>query len=155
MITAPVAWARGSQITGDTIFMLLDSGGIQTMYIPTSGFMTSQSGPEQAQIYDQIQGESITAFFKENAIRKMIVTPDAQSIYYSKDDGGAYVGLNEANSVLMRIFFGEQSISRIKFEQDVHQTMTPMDKADLPNARLKRFRWLYDERPKNKEELFR
>lgn len=155
MIYDPVAWARSSQITGDTIFMLLDSGGIKTMYIPNSGFMTSRSGPEKARIYDQIQGESITAFFKENAVRKMIVTPDAQSIYYSKDDGGAYVGLNEATSVLMRIYFGEQNISRIKFEQDVHQTMTPMDKADLPNARLKRFRWLYDDRPQSKEELFK
>ncbi|GAA4463433.1 hypothetical protein GCM10023093_11870 [Nemorincola caseinilytica] len=154
MIYDPVAWARGSQITGDTILMLLDSGGIQTMYIPNSGFMTSRSGPEQAQIYDQIQGESITAFFKENAIKKMIVTPDAQSIYYSKDDDGAYVGMNEATSVLMRIYFGEQQISRIKFEKDVHQTMTPMHKADLPNARLKRFKWLYDERPKSKDELF-
>lgn len=154
MITDPIAWARRSQITGDTIFMLMDSAGVRSMYIPNSGFMVSRSGPDQANLYDQIQGESITAFFKENAIRKMIVNPDAQTIYYSKDDGGAYIGVNEANSVLMRIFFGEQTISRIKFEQDVHQKVTPMLQADLPAMRLPRFKWRYEERPKDKGELF-
>lgn len=154
MITDPIAWARRSQITGDTIFMLMDSGGVRSMYIPNSGFMVSRSGPDQANLYDQIQGESITAFFKENAIRKMIVNPDAQTIYYSKDDGGAYVGVNEATSVLMRIFFGEQNISRIKFEQDVHQKVTPMLQADLPAMKLPRFKWRYEERPKEKGELF-
>jgi hypothetical protein len=154
MMYDPVAWARGSQITGDTIMMLLDTGGVKSMYIPTSSLMISRSGPEQAELFDQIQGESLTAFFKDNAVKKMIVSPDAQCIYYSKDDGGAYVGVNDASSVLMRIFFGEQNISRIKFEQDVHQKVTPMVKADLPNERLSRFKWLYGDRPKTKEELF-
>lgn len=155
MMYDPVAWARRSQITGDTILMLMDSGGARSMFIPNSGFMVSRSGPDKANLFDQIQGESITAFFKDNAIRKMIVNPDAQTIYYSKDDDGAYVGVNEATSVLMRIFFGEQNISRIKFEQDVHQKVTPMDEADLPGMRLPRFKWRYEERPKSKEELFK
>jgi hypothetical protein len=33
--------------------------------------------------------------------------------------------------------------------------MTPMEQADLQNARLSRFKWLYNERPQSKEELFR
>lgn len=155
MIYAPVAWSRGSQITGDTILMQLDSNSIRCMYIPDNSFMASRSGPEQAELFDQVQGKTLTAFFRNNAIDKMIVQPEAQSIYYSKDDAGAYVGVNEANSVLMRFYFGTEKISKIKFEQDVHQTVTPMEKADLPNTRLSRFKWLYDERPKSKEELFR
>jgi lipopolysaccharide export system protein LptA len=155
LIYAPIAWSRGSQITGDTILMQLDTNGIRSMYIPDNSFMASRSGPIQAAIFDQVQGKTLTAFFKNNALRSMIVSPDAQSIYYSKDDAGAYVGVNEANSVLMRFFFGEEKISKIKFEKDVKQTMTPMDKADLPNTKLSRFKWLYDERPASKEELFR
>ena len=90
-----------------------------------------------------------------NNISKMLVQPDAKSIYFSKDDAGAYVGMSEANSEVMRIFFGEEKISKIKYVKDVQQTMTPLDKADLPNARLSRFKWLYEDRPKSKEELFR
>jgi len=154
MMYNPVAWARGSQITGDTIMMLMDSGGVKSMYIPNNSLMVSRSGPEQAELFDQIQGKSLTAFFKDNAIRKMIVNPDAQCIYYTKDDDGAYIGVNDASSVLMRIYFGAQQINKIRFEQDIHQQQTPMDKADLPNERLSRFHWRYEERPKDKHVLF-
>ncbi len=151
----PVAWSRGSQITGDTILMQLDSNSIRSMYVPDNSFIASRSGPEKAAIFDQIQGKTLTAFFTGNTISKMLVNPDAESIYYSKDDDGAYVGVNQASSALMRIYFNNQNISKIKFETDVHQKVTPMDKADLPHARLNRFKWRYDERPKSKEELFR
>jgi hypothetical protein len=55
---------------------------------------------------------------------------------------------------MMRIFFENQSINLIKFEEDVHPTMTPMTQADLPNMHLSRFKWLINLRPKTKEELF-
>lgn len=155
MMYNPVAWSRGSQITGDTILMQLDSASIRTMYVPENSFLVSRSGPEQAELFDQIQGRTLTAFFKDNNIRKMVVYPEAQTLYYSKDDAGAYVGLVEANSDLMRIFFGEEKISKIKYIKDVKETVTPMEKADLPNARLSRFIWLYEERPASKEELFK
>ena len=155
MFGNPVAWARNSQITGDTILMQVDTSGIRSMYIPAAGFMTSRSGPEMANLFDQIQGETITAFFNNNAIEKMLVHPDAETMYFSKDDGGAYMGLSQASGQVMRIFFGDQSINTIKFDRDVHQKMTPMEQANLPEARLSRFKWRYDERPKTKEELFR
>ncbi len=152
---APVAWSRGSQITGDTMFMQLDSNSIRSLYVPENSFIVSRSGPVQANLFDQVQGKTLTAFFKDNNISKMLVQPDAKSIYFSKDDAGAYAGMSEANSEVMRIFFGEEKISKIKYVKDVQQTMTPLDKADLPNARLSRFKWLYEDRPKSKEELFR
>jgi lipopolysaccharide export system protein LptA len=155
MFGNPVAWARNSQITGDTILMQVDTSGIRSMYIPAAGFMTSRSGPEMANLFDQIQGETITAFFNNNAIEKMLVHPNAETMYFSKDDGGAYMGLSQASGQVMRIFFGDQSISTIKFDRDVQQKMTPMEQANLPEARLSRFKWRYDERPKTKEELFR
>ncbi len=155
MITNPVAWSRGSQITGDTILMQLDSSSIRSMYIPENSFTVSRSGPEKAELFDQVQGKTLTAFFRNNNIYKMIVCPDAQSIYYSKDDAGAYIGVMEVSSELIRVLFGEDKLSKIKYINDVHEKMTPMEQADLPNTRLSRFKWLYDERPASKEELFK
>jgi lipopolysaccharide export system protein LptA len=155
MIYSPIAWAHSSQITGDTILLQLDSNSVKCMYVPDNSFVASQSGPDKAQLWDQIQGKTLTAFFKNNTVHKMIVNPEAESIYYSKDDKGAYIGVNEASSDLMRIYFGAEKISKIKFEKDVKQTMTPLEQADLPNTKLGRFKWLIDQRPKSKEELFR
>ena len=155
MIYNPILWSHRSQITGDTILLGLDSSGLRSLYVPSSAFVVSLAGPEKAQLYDQVQGRTLTAWFKDNNVDSMLVFPEAESIYYSKDDGGAYLGVNQANSTLMRVFFNDQKLKKIKFEKDVHQTMTPLDVADLPNTRLGRFRWLNDQRPKSKDELFK
>jgi lipopolysaccharide export system protein LptA len=154
MIYNPIVWSHKSQITGDTILMGLDSGGLRSMYVPNNAFVASQSGPVKAALFDQVQGRTLSAWFYNNTVDSMLVFPEAESIYYSKDDAGAYLGVNQANSVLMRIYFNDQKIKKIKFEKDVHQTMTPLEKADLPNTKLGRFQWLIDQRPKTKEELF-
>ena len=155
MITAPIVWSHNSQITGDTILLYLDSNQIRKMYVPNNAFLVSQTGPAKAGLFDQVQGKTLTGYFKKNTITKMVVFPNAQCIYYPKDDkDGAYLGVDEANSTRMLIFFTDQKISDIKFYQDPHQTMTPLEQADLPNMKLSRFKWLMDQRPKTKEQLF-
>ena len=97
----------------------------------------------------------MTAYFKDNTITNMVVAPNAECIYYATDKNKEYIGVDEATSSRMRIFFNDQKITFIKFAQDVHHTITPMEKADFPNMKLSRFKWLNDQRPKAKEELFR
>jgi len=154
MIYKPIAWAHNSQVTGDTILMQLDSNQLRRMYVPNNAFVVSQSGPPKALLYDQVQGKTLTAYFKDNTITHMVVFPDAECIYYSKDGKNAYLGVNQANSIRMRVYFDDQKIKSIKFEQDVHQVMSPLDKVDIPTTRLSRFKWLIEQRPKTKEELF-
>jgi hypothetical protein len=155
MIYNPIAWSHLSQITGDTILLhLSDSGKLKSMYVPNNAFVVSQTGPEKAHMFDQVQGKTITGYFEKNTITQLVVVPDAQSIYYSKDSKGAYIGESEASSELMKVFFEQQQVYRIIFERDITQTLTPMDQVDIPGAHLSRFQWLMDTRPKTKAELF-
>ena len=155
MMFDPIAWSHMSQITGDTILLKLDdSGKLKSLFVPNNSFVVSQSGPEKAQLFDQVQGKTLTGYFINNTINKLVVVPEAQSIYYSKDSKGAYVGESEASSERMKIYFQNQQINKILFEKDVTQTMTPLEKVNIPEARLGRFKWLMDQRPKSKKELF-
>ncbi len=154
MIYSPIVWARKSQVTGDTIMMTLDSNKINSIYVPNNAFVVSLSGPEQSNMYDQVQGKTLKGLFKNNEITDLNVFPNSEAIYYAKDDSGAYIGVSQAKSERMRIFFNDQKITRILFTRDVHQTLTPLQKADLPNTRLSRFRWIPERRPMSKEELF-
>ena len=154
MINDPIAWAHNSQITGDTILMLLDSNALKTVYVPNNALVISQSGPPKAELFDQVQGKTLTAYFKGNAITHMLVEPDAEFIYYAKDEHDAYMGVDQGSSVKMLIYFEDQKISNLKLHHDVHQVNTPMDKLDIPNTRLSRFKWMPELRPKTKEELF-
>lgn len=151
----PIAWSRNSQITGDTILIKQrDSNKVDWLYVPNNAHMVSLAGPEAAGLYDQVQGKTLLANFNDTAITDMLVQPEAESIYYSKDEDGAYLGVDQAKGERMFIFFSEQKIKRIRYEQDVTHTMTPMDKANFDNMKLSRFKWREEERPKTKEELF-
>lgn len=150
----PIVWSRKSQITGDTILLYMDSSKIRKIFVPNNGFMVSQSGPDKAKLYDQVQGKTITGYFKDGQMDYMLVKPDAQTIYYGKDDNGAYLGVNEVTATRMKVHFKDGELYKILYEQDVKTKSTPLDKADLPNMKLLRFRWLNELRPKTKEQLF-
>ncbi len=155
MISNPIAWSRNSQVTGDTIIMKLsDSNRIKSIYVPNNAFIVSLAGPIDAGLYDQVQGRTLKGFFTNNTITDLNVYPNAEAIYYSKDDHGAYIGVLHAKGDRMRVFFDDQSVSSILLDRNVHQTLTPLQKADIPNTRLSRFKWLIERRPLSKEELF-
>lgn len=154
MMYDPIVWSRKSQITGDTILLYTDSNELKKLFVPEKAFVASLAGPEKAELYDQVQGKTLTGYFEKGTITEVIVKPNAEAIEYSKDEDGAFIGVNKASSARMRALFKDQEIEFIKFEQDVKQEMTPMDKADLPNMRLSRFRWLEKKRPKSLKEIF-
>jgi lipopolysaccharide export system protein LptA len=154
LIYAPVAWAHNSQITGDTILLHLDSGKLHDIYVPNNAFVASRSGPIKAQLFDQVQGKTLKAWFVNNEIDWLTVFPSGECIYYPRDEKGAYEGVDEGKGERISVFFQGNNIKFIKFLQDVHQTLTPLDKADLPNMKLSRFKWLSGLRPKSRAELF-
>lgn len=155
MMYNPILWSRKSQITGDTIVMYMDSSELKRLYVPNNAFTVSQSGPDKAQLFDQVQGKTLTGNFEDNAIKDMLVKPNAEAIYYAQDDYGAYIGVNEITSERMKILFNDEQLDKIIFEQEVKHKMTPLDQADLENLKLNRFQWLIDQRPMSKEELFK
>jgi lipopolysaccharide export system protein LptA len=154
MMKAPIVWTRKSQLTGDIILAYMDSGKVKKVFIPENALMVSQTGPDKAKLFNQIQGKTLTANLINNALTDALVKPNAESIFFPTDESGAYIGASEAQSERMRAFFKDNKIDKILLEQEIKQTMTPLEKADLPNLHLSRFKWLNDYRPKSLLELF-
>lgn len=155
MIYDPVVWSRRSQITGDTIMLYItDSNKIEKLFVPDKAFVASRSGPDRADLFDQIQGKTLTGYFEENELNEVEVKPNAEIIFYSKDDNDAYLGVNEASAARLKVRFREQELWTITLEQDMKNKLTPLDKADLGNMKLNRFEWQEKRRPKTLGELF-
>jgi lipopolysaccharide export system protein LptA len=154
MMYNPIAWSHNSQITGDTIIMHMDSGKLKRIFVPNNALLVSQSGPVKAQLFDQVQGKTLTAYFVNNNIEHMVVHPNAESIHYSQNDKNEYLGVSQAQGEQLSVFFNNKKVIEIKYEDDVTQTMTPLEKADLPNMRLSRFKWLISSKPKSRKQLF-
>jgi lipopolysaccharide export system protein LptA len=154
MMKNPILWSRRSQITGDTIIAYIDSGKIEKVRVPNEALIISRSGPEKADLYNQIQGKSLTAYFVNEELDNAVVKPDAECIYYPTDESGAYIGVNQAQSQRMKIFFANGEIDKILQEQEVKSTLSPLGKIDIPTMRLSRFQWLEHLKPKSILELF-
>lgn len=152
MIYDPVLWSNHRQITGDTILLYMsDSQQLKELYVPSKAFMISVSGPPGAGLFDQVQGQTLRGYFMDNRLNEVHVQPDAQTIYYAQDEEGAYLGVNQIRSERMKIFLDlEQRIQRIRFEQQVDHSLTPLDQADLDAMKLSRFQWRPEERPKER-----
>ena len=76
-------------------------------------------------------------------------------IYYAKDDGGAYIGVNKTECSEMVIRFGAQNaIEKITFITEPKSLLSPMRSTDHRSLRLKGFRWDTDVRPRKREDIF-
>lgn len=154
MMKDPVMWTRKSQLSGEVIIAYLDSGKVKKVFVPENAFMVSQSGPDQALLYNQVQGKTLTGNLVNNALTDAVVKPNAESIFYPTDEHEAYLGVSEAQSERMTAFFFDGKINKVLLEQEVKQTLTPMEQADLPGMKLSRFKWLSEQRPRSIAELF-
>lgn len=147
----PVIWSDTSQFTADTIMLRLRNEEIHRIYLRGNAFIVNIS---DGQFYNQIKGKYIEARFRENELHRMHVNGNAETIYYAKDDEGAYVGVNKTICSRMEMYFGANEVERIKFIRQPDSRLIPMDQADHATLRLDGFQWMGDQRPRNRLDLF-
>lgn len=150
MYINPLLWPRNSQMKGDMIYMRLDSSRLKEVHIPKNANMSTRSGPEKAGMYDQIQGNTIRAYLRNNKLDSLIAEPNASSIYFIRDDDSAYVGSSEAKSERIEVLFENEEINLIYYRKDVEQKTTPMKDVVPSTLHLSRFSWEEKLRPDRK-----
>ncbi|WP_162903406.1 OstA-like protein [Taibaiella koreensis] len=153
MYTHPLLWPQNSQLKGDIIYLQMDSSKLREVFVPRNAIMISRNGPEKAGMFDQIQGNTIRAYLRDNKMDSLIAVPNASSIYFIKDDDSAYVGSSEAKSDKIEVHFENEAIRRIYYRVDVEQKTTPMKDVQPATLRLSRFSWDEKQRPKTLEEF--
>lgn len=100
------------QSSADTIFILTEHNKASQLQYYTNGFIIMQSVKNY---YDQIKGNKIIAYMKNNEIDFMDVKGNAESIYYGKNDNNKLLGQNTATCSTMKIFFTDKKVDVVKF----------------------------------------
>ncbi|MBK9984528.1 MAG: hypothetical protein IPP15_19545 [Saprospiraceae bacterium] len=148
----PVLWSDTTQFSADTIEMHLRNNQIKDIILNRKAMIVSE---EFGTYYDQIKGKRIVADFDSSKIKQMWVTGNAESIYYTKDDQSAFIGVNQTICSKMFFEFNEGQIHLLKYYGDNSSTMLPMSDADHDKMRLEGFQWRADERPHNVNDLLK
>lgn len=147
----PVVWSKDAQVLGDTIYALLDSNKIHEVYVPKNAILIQQNGPEKFELFDQVQGNRLHAFFVNNELDSALAYPNAETIYFPTDEDSAYLGASKASSERLKMRFKERKIWQVHYLKDFKQVMTPMKDVAPANFRLSRFKWRGPEKAKDLE----
>jgi lipopolysaccharide export system protein LptA len=148
----PVLWSDTTQFTADSISMTLQNKKIHEIILTQQAMILS----ELLKIYyDQIKGKKIIAQFDSSEVKDMWVMGNAESIYYTKDEREAFIGVNKTICSKMYFTFLDSQIDQLRYYGENSSSMLPMFEADHPNLRLEGFRWRPDERPIRFEDILR
>ena len=148
----PVLWSDTTQFSADSIHMAIKNNQIDDVTLNQKAIIiTSLYGV----YYDQIKGKSIVAAFDSNAIQDMWVTGNAESIYYTRDDQSAFIGVNKTICSKMYFTFIDNEIHLLKYYGENSSQMMPMGEADHNSLRLEGFQWRDEERPLTLSDLLK
>lgn len=150
MYTRPVLWADGNQMTAQKISMRIFEGKIESMDLENTAFIISQDDT----LFNQIKGKSMKGWFDDNALRRVDVFGNGQTLYFARKDSGGFFGMNTASSSDLRIYIEEKEIQEIIFLNQPEGVLTPLNQTYPDERRLSDFKWLEFLRPKSREDIF-
>ena len=148
----PVLWADTTQFSADTIEMSIKNKQIHDIILTQKAMIVS----ELYQLYyDQIKGKTIIAHFDSSEIKEMWVTGNAESVYYTRDDDDAFIGVNQTICSKMFFTFLQGQIHILKYYGDNSSKMMPMAEVNHDTLRLEGFQWRSTERPLTVNDLLK
>ncbi|MFK7908664.1 MAG: OstA-like protein [Chitinophagales bacterium] len=150
MFQNPVLWVDEFQLSADTIRLTTQNNKPHTIDLIKSAFIGNRL---EDGIYNQIAGRNIYGFFKDSNLDLLKANGNAQNIYFGQNEEKEFLGINQATSSKIWIFFAEKAVSRIKFIGKSDAKFTPIQKANLPDFVLPGFAWYGDRRPKILSDL--
>lgn len=156
MFNDPVLWAEKNQLSGDTVEIELYGGEIKQLNLYNHSFIVSQV--DSSIYYNQIKGRDMKAIFKDNDLNRIYVNGNGQTIYFAKDtddEKGKIIGMNKADCSNLLVLVTDNQISKILFLDQPTGSLIPLSKIDASALKLKDFELRDEERPKNKEDIYR
>lgn len=148
----PILWNEGSQITADSIHILMNKGTIDQLRTSVNSFIISEDSTEN---YNQIKGRKMVAFFDGKRIRDVDVSGNGESIYFVADEENTkqLMGMNQIICSNMRIIFKENQVNDIRFYTNPDGNFVPPHELTDDAKTLEGFAWRIKERPTRREIL--
>ncbi len=148
----PMIWAQGSQMTADTIFMQVRGEQLDNMLLVNNAFMVNTQLDSSK--YNQIKGRRITGFFSDNALERMFIDGNAESIYYMVDEKQqVYTNMYHSRSSRIKILVDSNQIVEFSPIRRVDGKVYPIHLIPQEAEILEGFIWKPADRPTSKEDL--
>lgn len=148
----PVLWSDTTQFSADTISIFMRNKVMDKIVLIKQAIIISEI---VGHYYDQIKGREIVADFDSSKIRTMLVTGNAESIYYTRDEVQAFIGVNQTSCAKMLFYFSAGQIQRVTYFGESNSSLDPMHSKDHHSLRLDGFKWITEKRPHSLSDLLK
>lgn len=140
----PVLWSDRNQLSGDTIRIYFRGDFVDSMSVGKKSFMIMK---EDTVGFSQVKSKYMQAKFKDNDLVRMENSGNVESVFFSEDDKGGYMGVNTAKCTDMTVRFKENKPVRINFKENPEGKFKPIHEVLFKDNNLEGFDWREDERP--------
>lgn len=147
----PVLWSETNQLSSEYIEIWTKNKEVDQLHMKQLAFIINQ---EDSARFNQIKGRSMTGYFRNNELYKIITKGNGQTVYYAKDKD-ELIGVNIAQSSDITIWLKENKPDKISFLVKPTGALYPLDTAPKEELILKDFKWLEASRPKDRNDIFR
>ncbi len=147
--TDPVLWTGGNQLSADSINMVIRNKAIDVLNLQNRAFVITKDSSDN---FNQIKGREMVARFKSNALDKVNVYGNGESIFYMYDEKTFdLVGMNKIICSDITLKFENQRLIDAAFLVNPEGDFIPPHELTEKDKTLKDFKWMIDVRPRLSE----
>jgi lipopolysaccharide export system protein LptA len=148
----PVIWSGENQLTADTMSLTLRNGKMDSLVLYNSSFIISRDDSTR---FNQIKGKQMVGYFRDNQLYKIRVFGNAESVYFIREDDGSLIGINKGVSSNILIFVEKNKVKRITPIGNPAYNMYPEKDLAPADMKLRDFKWMEQNRPSTKSDIFK
>ena len=155
-IRNPVLWFGASQMSGEVIHLLTETGEkkLDSLHIFGNAFIIEKDTLSNDG-FNQIVGSELYGDFEEGALKNLDVIKNTMVIYYLYSEAGELIGINKTICSALDIVFLNNEINEISFYVKPDGEVFPEEQIDKNLRKLKGFLWRENEKPETFEDLFK
>ncbi len=152
LFNTPVLWSTNSQATAKIIKVDIGKNKLKGFHLEGKAFLIQQVDSLNKDKFQQLSGKTIDGIISEDTIRRVIVTGNAEILYYPKNKA-KLMGLNKTTCTEIYMWFKKGEIDKVTMKPRTEGNIDPLRTVDLENAKIKGFNWQYNKRPRSRFEL--
>jgi hypothetical protein len=146
-------WTQASQLSGDTIYLQMKNKKIDNISLFPAGFIVNIEKQDSVH-FNQIAGKKIDGSFKDNRLSLLLVTGNAETIYFNRDTITHQVtDMQRSTSGSFRVNFKAGKLTDMTFSQSPLVNGFPYKDVKDEDKILKGFIWKPKDRPVSKEAI--
>lgn len=151
--TKPMVWTQGSQLSGDTINLILKNKKLEKMDMFPNAFIVNIENGDSTH-FNQVGGRRMRGFFKDSKLRRVVIDGNVESVYFVRDSTThAITDMNHSITSRMRLLMQNNEVTDLAYLTKDDHTVTPIAKVKEDEKILKGFIWKPKDRPVSKESI--